>query len=119
MHEGLKEIAGTKFIISGRRLLDLNEPESMDLIVRKGVKQVFMIFMGEVLDKGYSEHKQEIEQKLIERGIQFIPLPKDPENIGPLEAFSRNVSKLKPNEKALVQCYHGLHKAGVTDRLAQ
>ncbi|MFA6268835.1 MAG: hypothetical protein WCW13_02055 [archaeon] len=109
---GLKELQGTRFIIAGRKFFDLSIPENFALLKQRNVRQVHMIFMGEVLDRGYSIHKQEIEAKLAEAGIQFTPLPKEPTSIGPFEIFSTQVSKLRKNEKALVLCYHGLHNSG-------
>jgi len=109
---GLKELEGTNLIIAGRREFDLGDPRNVGLLQQKQVKQVFMIFLGEVIEgQGYSESKQKIEQALIDRGIMFMPLQKEPTNVGSLETFDRQVNRLKGGEKALLLCYHGLHNS--------
>jgi len=113
-----KDIEGTRFIISGRRQLDLSDHKNLELIRGRNVKQIYLIFLGETMESGLSHHQKEVEQALVrqgaftEHGIHVIPLPKEPNNIGPFEVFSKNVEKLKGNEKALVMCYNGLHNSG-------
>jgi hypothetical protein len=110
----LTSITGSNIIISGRQKFDLSKKENFKALEKMGVKQVYMIFVGEVIEgKGYSEAKQNIEKKLVENKIIFIPLPKEPKNPRPLYVFDSSVSKLKGGEKALVLCYHGLHNSAM------
>ncbi len=113
MYSGLKELPGTRMIIAGRRGFDLSRPENIQLLKGKGVAKVFMIFLGETLEVGYSQAKQDIERRLVEHaGIQFFPMPKEPKNdTRPFEIFSSHIDDLKGNQRALVICYHGLHNS--------
>lgn len=108
----IKELEGTNLLIAGRKYFNLTSPENFEEIEKRNIKQVYMIFLGDVLEgQGYSQAKQEIEKKLIHKGIQFIPLPKEPNTPKPFYSFDHTVSSLKENEKALVLCYHGMHNS--------
>lgn len=114
-----KEIEGSNVIVSGRKLVGLGGQEIRDVDIEKfisnlkkrNVKKVFMIFLGIELEKGYSKRKQDVESRLAREGIQFMPLLKEPKNIGPFETFSSSIKNLTFREKALVMCYHGMHNS--------
>ncbi len=116
---GIKEIEGSNVLVTGRKLVGLGGQDISDGAVEefisdlksRNVKKVFMIFLGIDLERGYSARKQYVESRLAKEGITFIPLPKEPANIGPFETFFRNVRTMPFNEKALVMCYHGLHNS--------